>query len=250
MRPGVLKRALVVVGCGALTVTLAACESTESESAKIDREAAAARESEPGALKLGAPNRAVRASQVTLLDTSGRKAVAVRLTSTAAREQIDVPVLVEVTGEGGKLVYSNQFGGSEAALQHIARLPSHGSAWWVNDAVLANQAVSKVRVRVGTGAAPPRSRRPAPLIGVRATRVVRKPGASSVGGVLVNRSTRRQRKVPVFAVALRGGKVVAAGRAIVAVLRRGPGASAPFQIALVGDATGAKVELTAVATGS
>ena len=73
MRPGVLKRALVVVACGALTVTLAACESTESESAKIEREASKSRESEPGALKLGAANRRVHVSDATLLSSAGAR---------------------------------------------------------------------------------------------------------------------------------------------------------------------------------
>jgi hypothetical protein len=35
-----IRRALVVVGCGVLTMSVAACESTEQESAKIAREEA------------------------------------------------------------------------------------------------------------------------------------------------------------------------------------------------------------------
>jgi hypothetical protein len=45
---------------------------------------------------------------------------------------------------------------------------------------------------------------------------------------------------------LRGGKVVAAGRALVAKLAGRRGASARFRISLVGDASKAKIELTAV----
>jgi hypothetical protein len=59
-----------------------------------------------------------------------------------------------------------------------------------------------------------------------------------------------QREVPVFAVALRGGKVVAAGRVLVAKLAGRRGASARFQIPLVGDASKAKIELTAVPAAS
>src|SRR5262245_21395206 len=113
MWPGVLKRALLAFVSGALTVTFAACESTESESAKIEREAALAREHEPGALKLGARNPTVRASEVTLLRGAGRGAVVVRLTSSSAHSQTNVPVLVEVRGKGGSLLYSNQPGGTD-----------------------------------------------------------------------------------------------------------------------------------------
>lgn len=42
MRPRVLKRALAVVACGAVTSTFAACVSTEHESAQIERESRAA----------------------------------------------------------------------------------------------------------------------------------------------------------------------------------------------------------------
>jgi hypothetical protein len=246
MWPGVLKRALVVVVCGALTVTLAACESTESESAKIEREASKSREAEPGALKLGKANASVRVSDATLVSAGARKAIAVRLTSTSAHDQRDLPVLVEVTAAGGKLAYTNQIG-VEPELQRISQLRSHASAWWVDDQVLANQTTRAVRVRVGTGKSPSRE---TPQLSATLVHAGGGSTSSSLSGVLVNHSRVAQKKVPVYVVALRGGKVVAAGRAVVASLAGRPGASAPFQVALVGSPAGAKIELTAVATAS
>jgi hypothetical protein len=247
MRPGVLKRGLVVVACGALTVALAACESTESESAKIEREAVKARESEPGALKLGTANKSVRVSNTTLLSSGGRKAIAVELTSSSSRDQRELPVLVEVTAPGGKIAYTNE-AGVEPALQHISLLRSHESAWWVDDQVLANQTTRSVRVRVGSGKQP--SHKAQPRLSATVAHVGGRAGSSSLSGVLVNHSHVAQKKVPVFVVALRAGKVVAAGRAIVATLAGHPGASAPFQAMLVGSPAGAKIELTAVPTAS
>jgi hypothetical protein len=243
MRPGVLKRALVVVGCGALAATASACESTESESAKIAREGAPAAAG-AGVLKLGAGNRGVRASDATLLSSGGRTAVAVKLTTTSSRAQRDVPLLVDVTGKGGKVVYTNGTGGVEAALQRIALLRAHASVWWVDDQVLASQPGTAVKVRVGTGTSA-RAPAPAPALTTRATHVGEQSGLSTLSGELVNGSARAQSKVPVFAVALRAGKVVAAGRAVVASLAAHRGATAPFQIFLVGNAAGAKLELTA-----
>ena len=49
-----------------------------------------------------------------------------------------------------------------------------------------------------------------------------------------------------FAVALRAGRVVAAGRAIVASAPAQASAQVSFVVPLVGDATGAKIELTAL----
>jgi hypothetical protein len=246
MWPGVLKRALVVVVCGALTVTLAACESTESESATIEREASKSREAEPGALKLGAVNKEVRVSGATLVSSGGQKAVAVKLTSTAAHDQRQLPVLVEVTAPGGKIAYTNQIG-VEPALQHISQLRAHSSAWWVDDQVLANQTTRAVRVRVGSGKTQSHD---SPQLSATLAHAGGGSKSSSLSGVLVNHSRVAQKKVPVYVVALRGGKVVAAGRALVASLAGRPGASAPFKVTLVGSPAGAKIELTAVATAS
>ncbi|HTA06823.1 MAG TPA: hypothetical protein VK774_10700 [Solirubrobacteraceae bacterium] len=242
MRPGVLKRAFVVVGCGALTVTFAACESTESESAKIDREAVLAREHEPGALKIGTPSRTVHASEVTLLGGGGRGAVALRLTSSSTHAQANVPVLVEVKGKAGKLLYSNQPGGTDTKLQHIALLRPHASAWWVDDQVLINQPSSSVTVRVGSGGTAKSS--DAPAVSVSRTSGVSTGG--TVSGELVNHTGRVQRNVSVYAVGLRRGKIVAAGRVLVATLAARNGSPAHFEIPLVGNAAGAKIELTAV----
>ena len=244
MRPEVLKRALVVVGCGAIAVTASACESTEQESAKIAREGAPAAAG-PRALTLGAINHGARASDVTLLSSGGRTAVAVKLTATTPRPQLDVPLLVDVTGAGGKVVYTNGTGGVEAALQRIALLRPHSSEWWVDDQVLVAQAGSDVKVRVGTGRSP-RAAGAAPVLIAKSTHVGEQAGLSVLSGELVNGSDKAQGKVPVFAVALRGGNVVAAGRAVVGSLPGRLGAAASFQIFLVGDPAGATFQLTAV----
>lgn len=246
MWPGVLRRALIVVGCGASTVMFAACESTESESAQIEREAAAAREHEPGALKLGSPNRDVHTSNVTLLRAPGRGAVAVKLRSTSARAQANVPVLITVKGKTGRLLYSNQPGGTDPRLQYLPLLAGRASAWWVDDQVLLNQPSSGVAVRVGTGRRAPRNA--SAQLATRSPRLQVSAEGSVLRGALVNEGSHRQRDVAVLAVALRGGKVVAAGRTLVRGLTGRRGASARFQISLVGDASNAKLELTAVPT--
>jgi hypothetical protein len=246
MRPGVLKRALVVVGCGALTVALSACSSTEEESAKIAREGKAL-SAGPAALKLGRANRGVRVSDATLLSSSGRMAVAVKLTGTANRAQLNLPVLVNVTGAGGKLLYSNGSGGVEASLQRIALLRPHTSEWWVDDQVLSSQTTTGVKVRVGTGT-PPRSHGALPTLQTRGAKLSQQAGSSVLSGQLVNGSSKAQSKVPVFAVAVRAGKVVAAGRAVVEALPGRAGATSAFQIFMVGNPAGAKIELTAVPT--
>jgi hypothetical protein len=242
MRPGVLRRALVVVGCGALAVTASACQSTESESAKIAREGGAAEVT--STLKLGRANREVRVSDVTLLSGGGRKAVAVKLSSSSLQAQREVPLLVTVTGSGGKVVYSNATG-AEGLLSHVTLIPAHADVWWVDDEVLTPGSASAATVRVGTGQ---RSLPGAHAVGLSATatHVAAQAGTTTVSGLLANHTGKAQSSVPVFAVALRGGKVVAAGRAVVASVPVPASAAPSFELPLVGDATGAKIELTAL----
>jgi hypothetical protein len=235
-----MRRALAVAGCGVLTVGLSACESTQQESAKIGREGgqlvAAA-----GNLRLGAVNHSVRASQVTLLSSSGRTAVAVRLSSSSSAPQSAIPVLVEVLGAGGKQLYTNATGGLETSLQQMSRLAAHGQAWWVDDQVLTSQSAARVKVRVGTGSVPPTSFSPSTLTST-GVHLTRQSGLSVLAGELVNHSAEALGKVPVYAVALAGRRVLAAGRAVVSAP---PRSASRFQIFLVGDPAGARLELSA-----
>lgn len=224
-------------------MSTAACQSTEQESAKIGREAVAA-PAAASALELGAANRNVRVSQVTVLSDAGRVAVAAKLTNSSARAQLNVPLLVSVTGKDGKLLYSNKAGGVEASLQRIALLRPHQSAWWVDDQVLTSQPALAAKLRVGSG---PKARSSAfPEIATSATHTAREAGISTLSSSLVNHSSKGQSKVPVFGVALKGGHVVAAGRAVIGALPGHRGASVPFQMVLVGNPAGANIELSPV----
>jgi hypothetical protein len=54
--------------------------------------------------------------------------------------------------------------------------------------------------------------------------------------------------MPIFAVALRGGRIVAAGRALVPNLPASAGKPTGFRIYLVGSPAGARIELTPAPT--
>lgn len=236
VRPGALKRALVVAGCGVLSVTATACESTEQESAKIaSREQAAA----ASALKLGAINRLLHVSDATLVSGGGRMAVAVKLTSSSTRTLTEVPLLAEVTGAGGKVLYTNATPGLEASLQHLSLLGPHQSTWWVDDQVLVTKHETGVLVRVGTGSRAHSSS----VTDLAATGVhIAQQGPSSiVSGKLLGHGSRGHDKVLVSVVALKGGRVVAAGRTVLGSSSGGSGSSRSFTVFLIGNAAGAKL---------
>lgn len=215
-----------------MSVTATACESTEQESAKIaSREQAAA----ASALKLGAIDRQVHVSDATLVSGGGRMAVAVRLTSSSTRTLVEVPLLAEVTGAGGKVLYTNATPGLEASLQHVALLRPHQSTWWVDDQVLITKHETGVVLRVGTGS---HAHSRSSVVDLAATGVhaTQQGGSSLVSGKLIRHGGRGHGKVLVSVVALKGGRVVAAGRTVL-----GSPSGGSFTVFLIGSAAGAKL---------
>ncbi len=260
---------LALTALGALALTLSACESTESESARLGREGAKLIAS-AGTVGTGGANSEVRVGQAALVQGSGRTAAAVRLTNLGAGPQLDVPVLIDVRSHAGASLYRNDIQGLEPSLQQMPLLAAHASGWWVDDQVLAAGGTpSSVNVRVGAAKRVPATGASAPATGASAKgatlEAVIAPGGSGspavqvsgttlgsqelvgpyLDGSVVNHTGVAQHNMPIFAVALRGARVVAAGRALVPSLAAsGSGATASFRIYLVGSPAGARIELT------
>jgi hypothetical protein len=262
---------LTAMALGALALTLSACESTETESARLGREGAKLIAG-AGTLGTGGANPDVHVAQVALVQSPGRTAAAVRLTNTGAGAQLDVPVLIDVRSPRGASLYRNDIQGLEPSLQQMALLPAHTSGWWVDDQVLASGTPSSVKVRVGasrltagraagTGGAGAVGTGVAGAVGAgvagaagAGTPEVQVSGVTLgsqelvgpyVDATVVNHSGVAQHNMPIFAVALRGQRVVAAGRALVPSLAAAGAASrAGFRLYLVGSPAGARIELT------
>jgi hypothetical protein len=226
---------VVLAGAG-----LSACESTADKSAAIAAEGKQAVQA-TGTLKIqhNAELRVARA--VVVRGAGGTVAAAVEVRNASARAQRDVPVLIDVRDGRGASLYKNDTVGLQPALQRLASVGAKRSAWWVNDQVTAASTPKSVRARVG--AAPAAGSVPA----------VRVTGAHFDGdstgryltGTVVNPSHSVLHDVPIFAVALKGSRVVAAGRALVPKL---PAAGSPkkvvFRLFFVGDPRAARVVLT------
>jgi hypothetical protein len=230
--------ALVLAGLSA--ATLSACQSTADKSAAIARAGQDAMQN-AGTLKLRHSDqlRVVRA--VVVRGAGGAAAVAVEIHNSGAGALRDVPVVVDVRGAGGTSLYKNDAVGLQPALQRLGSVGARRSVWWVNDQVTAASAPRSVRAQVGAG--PPAGGLPA----VRLTGVHFDGDATGrfLTGTVVNPSRVVLRDVPIFAVALKGSRVVAAGRALVPKL---PAAGAPkptvFRLFFVGDPRAARVALT------
>jgi hypothetical protein len=243
--PPAARTLMALLGGALLAVSASACETTQQESARIGRQAKAVAVAQ--SLRVGAIDRSVRVSDVTLLQGSEKDAVVVHLTNTSGAAKQGAPLLLEVHDAGGKVLYTNSTGGLEPALQRLPALPAHATLWWVDDQVTLSGKPAHVSVRVGSSgkAGASASTADASSIALSGVHVSQQNGGEVLSGVIANRSAAPLGKVAVFAAGLAGGRVRAAGRAIVSSLAA-HASGVPFQIFLVGNSAGTSMQTTAV----
>ena len=212
------RMALLLASTAVLGVGASGCETTREKAARVAKSGDDAFRQE--GLAVARANRAVRVVETAVLsDQYGSAAIAV-LRNTGPRALADVPLELVVRDRRGRATATNDFPGLEHGLTHVALLPPGREVVWVNDQ-LTLEGGRPVRAAVTPGAA--RATLPA---GERIELTVENPrlegdpasGITAVGRVR-NHSDVAQRDLIVACVARRGGKVVAAGRAIVPMLR-------------------------------
>lgn len=235
-----MRAAAAAFAAGLIVLGASGCETTQEQSAKIAR-TLGHQSAIAGTTRLGAANRDVRIGREVLLTAAGQSAVALELTNTSTRAQTDFPVLIEVLDAKGRAVYRNNTTGIEPSIQQLALLAPHATAWWVDNEVLASGGVPKTATGQ-LGAATAQAPSTLPSITTEAVSASDSFPGPHVSATVRNRSTIAQRQLPVYAVALRGGRVVGAGRAIIPSLA--PGASAQVQVPMVGSVSESTISLT------
>lgn len=236
----VRRAALAASGLAALAV-LPGCETTADKSARLAAQATTSK-LERG-LRVAASNPDVQVLGSAAITDANGTAVVVTLRDTARVAMADVPIAIDVRSAAGTSIFRNDQPGAEAALVSAPLLSPGRDFNWVHDQVQAAGAkAARVTVRVGKprGAIPAR---PARMTAGRLTLESDGAGGTEGRGRLQNRSSEPQRAVTVYAVARRGSKVVAAGRALVD--RVAAGAAAPFAIYFIGDPKGARISVSA-----
>ncbi len=236
--------AAVRVALLALAVlALAGCETTAAKSARLAKLGRAAVRNQKG-LVVTAVNRDVAVLSSAVLHDANGTAATVTLRNTSAHPLANVPIAITVADARGRGVWKNDTPGLEPSLVSAPLLAPRSDFTWVNDQVQPTGHAATVHIRVG--ASPPSLLTP-PALSTSGVRLFTDP-SSGVGakGMVVNHSIVTQLKLVIFAVARRGRRVVAAGRAILP--RVPPGKPVPFQIFFIGDPTGAALQLSAPPT--
>jgi hypothetical protein len=228
---------LAVLALAALA--LAGCESSQAKSARLAKSAKGGTKETGVLVKQANPDVHIVATSI-VRDQYGAAAV-VELSGKGT--QADLPLSLVVLDAAGKPAYSNDGAGLEHNLTHVALIQPGMRTFWIDDQVKADSP-KKLEVKVGTSKAAV----PGTLPKLVPTGMALEPDPSGAftRGTLRNDSAIEQRKLMVYAVAERHGKVVAAGRAGVERLKAHD--KATFKVFWIGDPKGAKVRVFAPPT--
>ncbi len=228
------------VALAGVALVVTGCESTQDKSAKIAAELGPVKK-EKG-LKITKQNKDVEVVASTLLTDQNGSAVVVRLRNRSNESLVGVPIAVDVLDARGKSVYRNDIPGIESALAAVPFVPAGGETEWVHDQILASGKPAKVEVRVGEGGEPFQGEQP--QISASEPKLEGDPYSGVLaGGNVENRSGEDLERLLLYAVATKGGEVVAAGRGAIEPLRAKP-KPVPYNIYFIGDPAGADVTVT------
>jgi hypothetical protein len=237
---------LAALALAALALT--ACESNQERSAKLEkaaqageRAAAKRRALAQRALTITRPSTKVRVVATAFVHGSEGDAAIVTLHNTSSTALSHVPIQITVRGANGASLYTNAVPGLSPTLAAIALVPAHSVQTWIDDQIQASGAPAGVSAKVGEGTPATGSVGQLSVLGAHLSE-------SEAEGNILNHSKLPQQELVVDAVARRAGRIVAAGRAVLASAPAGT--STPFQIFFVGNPSGAQLEVSAPATTS
>jgi hypothetical protein len=227
-----------------LAVAIAGCESTQDKAARIRAEGDQALAGRHG-LRITSRNKDVDVLTKQIVADANGVAVVVGLENRGKADQANVPIAIELDDAKGKKVFANDAPGLEPALTSVALLPPGKPSYWVHNQIVAAGTPKKLSVVVGEAG---RAKVPAepPHITISDVELQRDSSGAFLEATANNRSGVMQKRLTIFCVALKGGEVVAAGRAVVDKLAPAEDVKKPVRFALyfIGDPRGAQLDFT------
>jgi hypothetical protein len=235
-----LVAALALLAAGTL---VSACESTQDKSAKLAKEAKKLVQAKGLTVTRLNPDVTV-VSTAVLRDANGAAAV-VELRNKTDKTLASLPLAIEVTDSAGKSLFKNNASGLANSLVQAALIPPHGELQWVDDQVQVATTPHAVKARVGIAPRQAPAKPPQIVVGKATLEDDPISGISAVGRI-TNKSAIDQQKLVIFAVARKGGRIVAAGRGEIDRLKAGK--SKQYSIFFIGNPRGAQLTLDAPPT--
>jgi hypothetical protein len=235
--------ALVGLATLPVGVLLSGCVTTQQVAARARLVDARIRASQ-SPLLLTHANPDVRVAGLSLLQGPSGTALAVELRNTSTRSLTDLPISVGLTTATGRKLYLNHSANVDYLDNHVVAMAPHGVVTWVYTSGRRLPGAVRPFAEVGVTQLPEPVAGTLPRVAVHPA-----PSASSVRTLTVsvsNLSGIPQYGVPVYAVAFRRGRLLAAGRAIVAHL--GTHGAATVRLRLLGSLGNASLRLSVLPT--
>lgn len=231
-------------------LALGGCESSQEKSARIEKQVKLEEAKHPVSvargLSIAHASTQVKVLATQILHSPEGTAAVVTLRNVSAHALRDVPIAITVRDAGGHTLFQNNGPGLEAALTSVALLAPHAQFTWVDDQVqVTGSSGTPKTVSALVGEAPTASAS-VPRIVLSGVHATEEAGGAGAAGTVHNTSGVAQRDLVVYAVARRGGQIVAAGRAVLSEVAAH--SSSPFQVLFIGSAQGAQVQASAPPT--
>lgn len=238
------RAALLPLALAGLALLASGCETTAEKSARLEKAAKRKTLAAQQGLQIKRESKVVEVLGTAIVQGKEASAAVVTLRNTSSHALREVPISIALRDAHGATAYSNGTPGLAKTLTSVALIPAHASIIWIDDQIQSAPAAARASVRVGEGM--PASGSPPRLTIGEQHLESEAGGGATLEGEVHNDSSTAQPELVITAVAKRGGRVVAAGRAVLASLEAG--ASTPFQVFFVGAPAGAKLELSAPPT--
>ena len=223
---------------------LAGCTTTQEKAARLQLNNARIR-ANLTPLRISARSSAVKVTSVSLLIGKGRPPAAVVATvrNQTSNPVSDLPLLVGIKLPSGQRMDVNSAAGLSYFRNHLPAIPARGELTWVLP--IDRRLPAGARPFAEVGSANPATATPIPALPVLRVAPVKASRATATLTVQ-NSSSVTQYQLPVYAVARRGQRWVAAGQTVIQELDGG--ASALVRLPLVGNSSGAAVSFEAPPT--
>jgi hypothetical protein len=237
----------VFVSGGLVAAALSSCQSTQATSAERAKHGDDLIEQKD--IQIAQQSGEVEVEQAVVIPGDDTSTVAVELKNTSQTGLINVPIQLDVRDAKGKSVFKNNTAGTDPTLVSVPVIGPGAEVWWVHDQIFPIGGEPKtVKVEVGEANEPfPEI----PDVTASDPKLIKDPISESeeVTGKVTNNTDEELKAVYLYAMATKGGKVVAAGRGAIDKLKPGAKKAATYNIFFTaGDPEGADITLSVTPT--
>jgi hypothetical protein len=238
--------ALALAVC-ALAAPLAGCQSTQATSAELGKNGDKLLETKDIAITQQSSD--VEVVSATVIPGADTSTIAVELKNNSQTGLINVPIQLDVRDAKGKTLFKNNTAGTDPTLVGVPVIGPGADVWWVHDQIFAPEGTPKsVKVEVGEA---PQPFPEIPEVTVSDPKLTHDSVSDidTVSGTVENQSGEDLRSVYVYAIATKGGQVVAAGRGAIDKLKADAKKPADYHIFFTaGDPAGADISVSVTPT--